>query len=401
MCAVLAFAVSLFDRQGFNYTPQVWRDDRVMLAAWQRGATGFPLVDAGMRQLWATGWMQQSVRMVCAAFLTEYLSISWVSELHTAELRPRRLHFEARMVAAFSGTSCIRFILKATHDRCGCGFAGCCQVTCVIHERVCRGSATKIMRRCAGGGLSVVPRHAGGRGPGDQLDDVAERRQGGPGSVELHPPADQPLAGESLDIEILNNDDCRDQLQCRVCIAAARGTAKPVVCLRALKALEQLASQACSVKGRHTPKAVAGRGRTRTEATFGSGCRSWRSCPTSTCTRRGRRRRRRWRPPELCWARRTQSASPAKTCRCAPPRQLYQAEWRSSLDRVLPRFRLSVRSAVGLELYVIAAGHHGSDLLRAQPSGAAQAKRRGDQGGEASTQGCVLGRRWLRSHRCT
>ena len=49
-----------------------------MLAAWQRGATGFPLVDAGMRQLWATGWMQQSVRMVCAAFLTEYLSISWV-----------------------------------------------------------------------------------------------------------------------------------------------------------------------------------------------------------------------------------------------------------------------------------------------------------------------------------
>jgi len=57
---------------------QVWREDAAMLAAWQRGATGFPLVDAGMRQLWATGWMQQSVRMVCAAFLTEYLSISWV-----------------------------------------------------------------------------------------------------------------------------------------------------------------------------------------------------------------------------------------------------------------------------------------------------------------------------------
>ncbi|KAI8468759.1 MAG: hypothetical protein J3K34DRAFT_459699 [Monoraphidium minutum] len=48
------------------------------LKAWQRGQTGFPLVDAGMRELWLTGWMQQSVRMVAAAFLTEYLSISWV-----------------------------------------------------------------------------------------------------------------------------------------------------------------------------------------------------------------------------------------------------------------------------------------------------------------------------------
>ena len=49
-----------------------------MLRAWQRGRTGFPLVDAGMRQLWLTGWMQQSIRMVCAAFLTEYLNINWI-----------------------------------------------------------------------------------------------------------------------------------------------------------------------------------------------------------------------------------------------------------------------------------------------------------------------------------
>ncbi len=48
------------------------------LRAWQRGQTGFPLVDAGMRELWQTGWMQQSVRMVAAAFLTEYLNIPWV-----------------------------------------------------------------------------------------------------------------------------------------------------------------------------------------------------------------------------------------------------------------------------------------------------------------------------------
>ena len=42
------------------------------------GADGYPIVDAGMRCLYATGWMHQSVRMVCAAFLAEYLGISWV-----------------------------------------------------------------------------------------------------------------------------------------------------------------------------------------------------------------------------------------------------------------------------------------------------------------------------------
>ncbi len=49
-----------------------------MLRAWQGGRTGYPLVDAGMRQLWLTGWMQQSIRMVCAAFLTEYLNMHWI-----------------------------------------------------------------------------------------------------------------------------------------------------------------------------------------------------------------------------------------------------------------------------------------------------------------------------------
>ena len=52
-------------------TVQEWREDAGMLRAWQKGRTGYPLVDAGMRQLWLTGWMQQSIRMVCAAFLTE------------------------------------------------------------------------------------------------------------------------------------------------------------------------------------------------------------------------------------------------------------------------------------------------------------------------------------------
>ena len=59
-----------------------------MLRAWQKGRTGFPLVDAGMRQLWLTGWMQQSIRMVCAAFLTEYLNIHWVHGARSAQNLP-------------------------------------------------------------------------------------------------------------------------------------------------------------------------------------------------------------------------------------------------------------------------------------------------------------------------
>lgn len=47
------------------------------LRAWQRGQTGYPLVDAGMRQLWATGWMHNRVRMITASFLTKHLLIDW------------------------------------------------------------------------------------------------------------------------------------------------------------------------------------------------------------------------------------------------------------------------------------------------------------------------------------
>ena len=45
--------------------------------AWQRGQTGYPIVDAGMRELWATGWMHNRVRMVTASFLTKHLLIPW------------------------------------------------------------------------------------------------------------------------------------------------------------------------------------------------------------------------------------------------------------------------------------------------------------------------------------
>ncbi len=54
-----------------------WREDPEGLAAWQQGRTGFPIVDAGMRELWTTGWMHNRVRMITASFLTKDLLISW------------------------------------------------------------------------------------------------------------------------------------------------------------------------------------------------------------------------------------------------------------------------------------------------------------------------------------
>jgi deoxyribodipyrimidine photo-lyase len=54
-----------------------WREGGAALVAWQRGRTGYPLVDAGMRQLWTTGWMHNRVRMVAASFLVKHLMIDW------------------------------------------------------------------------------------------------------------------------------------------------------------------------------------------------------------------------------------------------------------------------------------------------------------------------------------
>ncbi len=56
-----------------------WRVDADALALWQKGRTGYPMVDAGMRELWTTGWMHNRVRMVAASFLVKHLLISWES----------------------------------------------------------------------------------------------------------------------------------------------------------------------------------------------------------------------------------------------------------------------------------------------------------------------------------
>jgi deoxyribodipyrimidine photo-lyase len=54
-----------------------WHNDQEAFKAWQRGETGFPIVDAGMRQLLATGWMHNRARMIVASFLTKDLLIDW------------------------------------------------------------------------------------------------------------------------------------------------------------------------------------------------------------------------------------------------------------------------------------------------------------------------------------
>lgn len=54
-----------------------WRSSNKDLTAWQKGLTGYPIVDAGMRQLWQTGWMHNRVRMIVGSFLTKDLLIDW------------------------------------------------------------------------------------------------------------------------------------------------------------------------------------------------------------------------------------------------------------------------------------------------------------------------------------
>ena len=54
-----------------------WKTDPSALSAWQKGRTGFPIVDAGMRELWHTGWMHNRVRMIVASFLVKDLLIRW------------------------------------------------------------------------------------------------------------------------------------------------------------------------------------------------------------------------------------------------------------------------------------------------------------------------------------
>ncbi len=75
----LLFHFPAIPEQPFN--PQFetfpWHSDDRGLRAWQRGMTGYPVVDAGMRELWHTGYMHNRVRMIAASFLTKHLLLPW------------------------------------------------------------------------------------------------------------------------------------------------------------------------------------------------------------------------------------------------------------------------------------------------------------------------------------
>lgn len=60
----------------FNNFP--WKKNNKALIAWQQGLTGYPIVDAGMRELWETGWMHNRVRMIVGSFLVKDLMIHWL-----------------------------------------------------------------------------------------------------------------------------------------------------------------------------------------------------------------------------------------------------------------------------------------------------------------------------------
>ena len=69
------------DLESRNFKPAYdafpWRDDPAAFTAWTRGRTGYPMVDAGMRELWTTGFMHNRVRMLAASFLVKHLLIDW------------------------------------------------------------------------------------------------------------------------------------------------------------------------------------------------------------------------------------------------------------------------------------------------------------------------------------
>jgi deoxyribodipyrimidine photo-lyase len=75
--AILQFPAYGAESYRENFADFPWRDAPEELARWQRGETGYPIVDAGMRELWATGWMHNRVRMIAASFLVKHLLIDW------------------------------------------------------------------------------------------------------------------------------------------------------------------------------------------------------------------------------------------------------------------------------------------------------------------------------------
>lgn len=75
----LLYHVPTLPEQNFkkDFDAFPWHNEKSLLTCWQKGLTGYPIIDAGMRELWATGYMHNRVRMITASFLTKGLFIDW------------------------------------------------------------------------------------------------------------------------------------------------------------------------------------------------------------------------------------------------------------------------------------------------------------------------------------
>lgn len=75
----LLYAAPDFPEQPWNkkFKDFPWKKDPVLIKQWQQGNTGYPIIDAGMRQLWQTGWMHNRVRMIVGSFLVKNLLQPW------------------------------------------------------------------------------------------------------------------------------------------------------------------------------------------------------------------------------------------------------------------------------------------------------------------------------------
>lgn len=75
----LLFQADQLHRKNWNnrFDEFPWTVNEACLTAWQKGQTGYPIVDAGMRQLWQTGWMHNRVRMIVGSFLVKHLLLDW------------------------------------------------------------------------------------------------------------------------------------------------------------------------------------------------------------------------------------------------------------------------------------------------------------------------------------
>ena len=152
-----------------------WRDDEAALKAWQRGRTGYPIVDAGMRELWHTGWMHNRVRMVAASFLIKHLLIDWRHRRgmvlgHAGRCRSRQQHRELAMGRGLRRRCRALFPhlqsgaagreIRSGRRLCAALGAGACRPARQIHPQAVGRAAARSLRKPASRSARPIPRRS-------------------------------------------------------------------------------------------------------------------------------------------------------------------------------------------------------------------------------------------------